>query len=421
MKTVSTMALALALGLGSAVVAPAIAAKKEEAPKAAPLKPSAKIIANDKAAQDAIKKQDWAGLAANADAIAPQMVNDDDKLIVGNYYIQAGQGQKSDAAIGKGIDLILASGKAPADQQPKLYMAQGQIAFSAKDYDKALVALAQARKLGSDSPDIIPVMTEAYSRKGQTLLALQTIDQGIDDMQKAGKPVPGEWFPRAFSIAYAVKANAPDFAAIRAQASDIDRKWLAQEPTGTVWHDVLLLYSESHPNDPELANDTRRLLIAAGGLKGANDYLEYAEAVYQKNPGEAKMVLDEGVKKGAFTFAGNKNAGEINGIVSPKLAGDKASLASSEKNAAASANGKIAVSVADGYYGYGNYAKAVELYKLALTKGGVDANLLNTRIGMALARSGDKEGAKAAFAQVTGPRKELADFWAVHLDHPTTA
>ena len=79
------------------------------------------------------------------------------------------------------------------------------------------------------------------------------------------------------------------------------------------------------------------------------------------------------------------------------------------------------MSVGDGYYGYGNYAKAIELYKLALTKGGVDANMVNTRIGAALAKSGDKAGAKAAFAQVTGPRKELADFWTVYLDHPTTA
>ena len=423
MKTASTWALALALGVGGAIAAtPAAAAKKEEAaPKAAPLKPSAKIIANDKAAQDLIKKQDWAGLTANADAIAPAIQNNDDKAVVGNYYLAAGQGSKDEKAIGKGVDLMLESGRVAPDQQAALYTAQGQIAYQANNYDKAITALTAAQKAGSANADLTPLLVESYAKKGQTLTALQTIDQGIDANQKAGKPTPKEWFPRAFTIAYATKPNAPDYAAIRAEASQINRKWLAQENSGTVWHDVLLMYTESHQGDAELANDVRRLMYATGGLKSAPDYLEYAEAVYQKNPGEAKTVLDEGVKKGAYTFAANRNANEINDIVTKRVAADKAALPSSEKAAGTNPAARIAISVGDGYYGYGNWAKAVEMYKLALTKQGADANLLNTRIGMALARSGDAAGAKAAFAQVQGPRKELADFWTVYLDHPPVA
>ena len=424
MKTASTWALALALGLGGALVAPAGAAKKEkeaEAPKQAPLKPSAKIIANDKAAQDLIKKQDWAGLAANADAIAPSIQSADDKTVVGNYYLQAGQGAKNEANIGKGVDFLLEGGRLPADQQVSLLTAQGQLAYQAQNYDKAIASLQAAQKAGSANNDITPLLVESYAKKGQTVQALQTLNAGIDANQKASKPVPGDWFRRGFAMAYATKSTAPDYAAVRGEASGLDRRWLMAENTGTVWHDVLLLYGESHTGDPELANDVRRLMYATGGLKSANDYLEYAEAVYQKNPGEAKAALDDGVKKGAFTFASNRNAGEINDIVSKRIAGDKASLAGSEKNAATAANGRVAQSVGDGYYGYGNWAKAVELYKLALSKGGVDANLINTRIGMALARSGDAAGAKAAFAQVTGPRKDLADFWTLYVDHPPTA
>jgi hypothetical protein len=52
------------------------------------------------------------------------------------------------------------------------------------------------------------------------------------------------------------------------------------------------------------------------------------------------------------------------------------------------------------------------MYRAALSKGGVDANEVNTRLGIALARSGDKAGAQAAFGAVTGnPRAGIAALW----------
>ncbi len=66
-----------------------------------------------------------------------------------------------------------------------------------------------------------------------------------------------------------------------------------------------------------------------------------------------------------------------------------------------------------------NNAKAVELYQLALSKGGVDADEINTRIGIAHARAGQSAEAKAAFAKVTnGPRGEIANFWSLYVDQP---
>jgi hypothetical protein len=64
------------------------------------------------------------------------------------------------------------------------------------------------------------------------------------------------------------------------------------------------------------------------------------------------------------------------------------------------------------------YPQALDLYKVALTKG-ADAGTVNLHTGWALASSGDAAGAKAAFQQVTGARKPIADLWIAHLDHPT--
>ena len=70
--------------------------------------------------------------------------------------------------------------------------------------------------------------------------------------------------------------------------------------------------------------------------------------------------------------------------------------------------------------GYGRYADAIPLYKAALAAGG-DKDLWTYRLGVAQAQSGDTAGAKASFAQVTGPRKRLADLWTVKIDTPAAA
>ena len=100
---------------------------------------------------------------------------------------------------------------------------------------------------------------------------------------------------------------------------------------------------------------------------------------------------------------------------------DEGSLAGQEKSAAASANGKLASQVADAYLGQGNYAKAIPLYRTALTKGGVAADEVNTHLGIALARSGDKAGAASAFALVTTePRAGIAQLWTTWLQVGST-
>jgi hypothetical protein len=71
--------------------------------------------------------------------------------------------------------------------------------------------------------------------------------------------------------------------------------------------------------------------------------------------------------------------------------------------------------IGDRYYGMGDYSKATELYRQSMGKPGVDPNIANLHIGMALARSGDKAGAIAALNAVTGPRADIAKYWLLYL------
>jgi hypothetical protein len=72
--------------------------------------------------------------------------------------------------------------------------------------------------------------------------------------------------------------------------------------------------------------------------------------------------------------------------------------------------------IGDRYYGMGNYAKAIELYRMAMGKPGVDPAIANLHLGMALARSGDKAGATTALNAVTGPRADVAKYWLIYIN-----
>jgi ATPase subunit of ABC transporter with duplicated ATPase domains len=93
------------------------------------------------------------------------------------------------------------------------------------------------------------------------------------------------------------------------------------------------------------------------------------------------------------------------------------SAAAREAKAKAAATGISAAAAGDSYLGEGNYAKAAELYKVALAKGVTKVEEVNTRLGIAYALQRDDANARAAFAQVkSSPRNQIAAFWIVWLD-----
>ena len=59
------------------------------------------------------------------------------------------------------------------------------------------------------------------------------------------------------------------------------------------------------------------------------------------------------------------------------------------------------------------YPQAADMFKTAIQKGGVDANVANLRLGEALAHAGQKDAANQAFGAVTGKTQALAQYWTV--------
>ena len=227
-------------------------------------------------------------------------------------------------------------------------------------------------------------------------------------MKAKGQKLPADFYGRAISIGYNAKLVQP--------VNKLSLDWVMNYPTPDNWRDSLQIYRELNHIDADTDLDTSRLQRAAGALKGEKDYYEYVNAIYLRYPAEAKAVITEGVQKGFLNASPGGDIAQIQSVVDKRLVADKASLPADAASALKAAGGKSAFVTGDAYLGYGNYTKAVELYRAALQKGGVDPNVVNLRLGMALVRSGDKAGAKAAFQAVTGPRAQLAQYWMIWTD-----
>jgi tetratricopeptide (TPR) repeat protein len=159
--------------------------------------------------------------------------------------------------------------------------------------------------------------------------------------------------------------------------------------------------------------DLYRLRQVVGALRSGGEYAQYARSAAELNNfNEAKAALDAGIAAKAIDPAKAEYRDLVDGLKAKPIA-TAADLAEATKTAQ---SGMALLRIGDRYYAMGDYAKAVELYRIAMGKPGVDAAVANLHVGMALARAGDKAGATSAFNAVTGPRAEIAKFWLTWLN-----
>jgi tetratricopeptide (TPR) repeat protein len=388
--------------------APAPQAQDPAAP-AAPVRPYNLSRAERTAFQPAIvavTAGDWATAQTALTAAAETARGADAKYLVGQIRLQIGIGTNNSQVQAQGIDEMIASGGARPNELPALYENQLDFATAAGDTAKAQRAQAQLDALNPNDPNRFVRQARIRAGANDSPGAIAAYQQAIQATQAAGQPIPVDWRQQIAGLAY--RARLP-------QTVGYMRDWLVAAPTPALWHDTLAIYAELANPAGGLKLDIYRLMRAAGAMTSERDYIQLGEAAQEVRAfGEVKAVLDEGLARNLIAT----NAGfarERLAVVNRRIAEDRTSLPGERTAALAGSDGIPALRLGDSYYGYGEYGPAIDLYRAALQKGGPDANLVNTRLGAALALAGRRAEAEAAFRAVTGPRAELAQFWLLWL------
>jgi tetratricopeptide (TPR) repeat protein len=418
--SVSKVALAaISLLCGGAALASSAAAQQPAAVR--PLTLSRDERAALQALERAVAGPDRAAQDAALAAARAAARGADARYALGHFQIRIGQARGDPRLINEGVDAVVASGLATADELPSMLAGQAARAHAAGEHDRAERLLVRAVELQPNNAALLADYAQMRSQSALALLraggrqaeaqtayreSVTLLSRAIELQRTSGQIVPESWYLRALALAVDSR-QAP-------QALALARALVSAYPTPVNWRDALLTYRQLGAPDPALDLDIRRLQRAAEGLAGERDYLETAQALRAANPGEAKAVLDEGVSRGILDATEAQVRTALTGVTRPAAA-ERSGLAAARTRALAAATGAAARAAGDAHYGAGQYAEAAELYRAALQKGGEDPNLVNTRLGAALALAGRRAEAEAAFRSVTGPRADLAGFWLAWL------
>ncbi|WP_294190513.1 hypothetical protein [uncultured Sphingomonas sp.] len=417
--TNALFAAALLAGGASLAVPAAIAAPKDKKADGPALKLSKEVQAPAAAAQTALAANDFAAAETSIAQAEAAAKTDDERYISAALRLnleakKIGANQGSDAALAVPLKVLVTNPKTPPADIGRYNYELGRIATNAKDNAGAAQYFAAAQAAGYTNPNMTLQLVKSKADAGDLAGASTEMDKVIAAQVAAGQK-PGEDLYR-FMIA---KSNQKRNGALTYQWL---KKYVEAYPTAKNWRDAVTTFGLTSGGVATLDKgqkvDLFRLLRNGNALADQYDYEMYGQYAFDLGiPWEAKTVLTQGMSSGKIPSSSASATGLI--AASNKSISNEGSLSGLETRANAAANGKLAASTADAFFGTGDYAKAVALYRTALQKGQVDADAVNTRLGIALAYSGDKAGARTAFEAVKGqPRADLAGLWIEYLDHP---
>lgn len=352
--------------------------------------------------QTALQAKNFDAAAAALAAAQPAIKSADARYFASVSQLQIGIGKNDNAMQLAGVEGMIASGKIAQAELPKYYGTMADLATKTGNFAKAEQAIAKLAEIAPNDPAPVITLAQARIKQNQPAEAVSLLDRAIGMQKASGQAVPESW--------YRVALGQAELAKLKPQAVKLGSALVTSYPSTRNWHDALGIYRNLTPADRDTEIDIYRLMRATKALSDSNEYADYTRDLSNAGlPGELKAVLDEGIA-GHSINVGDQRFASLHSAAAGRMAADKASLPAEEKRALAAPTGAAAAGVASAYFGYGNYAKAIELYRAALRKGSVDANVVNTRLGMALAFSGQKAEAESAFKAVSGPRADLAPY-----------
>jgi tetratricopeptide (TPR) repeat protein len=356
--------------------------------------------------QDTVKKNDFANVPAKVAAAQAVASTKDDRYLIGKFQLDAARASNDNAMLATAIDNIAASGYLDTTKVAGLYQDLGGILFTAKQYPQAAAAYKRALSIDAGNAEAARMLGIILFQQGQKAEAAATLRKFIQTTTAAGQKPTEDTY--RIAVQSASDANLP-------AANDLARQWYAAYPSADSWRLSIAVYRNSNLNrlDNEATIDLLRLMQASGALTTALDYELFAATAFdQSNYNEAQAVMDAGLAAKVLDPA-NSQVRDIMTALKSKTKATVADLETAEKTAQ---NAGAYLKIGDRYYAMGQYAKAAEVYRKAIGKSGVDQNVANLHLGMALARAGDKAGAAAAFNAVTGPRADIAKFWLAYVN-----
>lgn len=383
-----------------------MAKKKDIVVAGPPIEMSDGFRADVSAADAALKAGDVATARARISTLTP--VTDFEAYVAAGLRFELAVQRRDVQAERIALTDMFKTSAVPKSDAPRLRYLAGYMSYAVGNYDDATAQLDYAKTLGYDGIDAILLRADIALRRNRPKDARSFVQTALARQRAAGQAIPVAWYDRAISMAY----QAGDWN----EVGTLYRERLASYPSREDWRSALTNYLAAGGMESQVQLDLYRLQAANGAMASERDYQAYAQLAEKSGYyAESKAIIEAGRAAGKLTPT-QLVTSQLLKSVSPKATKEIATLPALAKKADAAKSGDAALALGDVYSSLAQYPQAVEQYRLALTKGGVDEGRANARLGVALARSGDLVGAKTVLTQVSGNWAAVAGFWSVWVD-----
>lgn len=415
-KTLLAVAIALGTCAGVQLVvgtASAVAAEEKDDKKKKP-GVSAKVAKPLKAAQEAMKQEQWdEALAKTREAQAiPERTPFDDYQI--NEFLFFSSIKKSDyVTAAQSLEVVVNSEFIPEDIKVERTRQLAQLQFQNKDYKKAIEYGNRWLEMsGGNSASAFELIGQAQYLADDNQAAIVTLLKAVEASKQAGEPVKEQWLQ--------VMLSAYDRMSDTDGVSKTLELLVEHAPTEKYWEDLLTTVYQVPDNDDRTVLEIHRLRHELGLLKRADDYVEMADiAAAVGIPNEAVKALEKAqAAPDAQAKDKERRAGRLTEL--KRLAdSDRKSLPGLEKEAVTAAGGEYDYALGVGYLSFDQYDQAAAALKRAVQKGKLkrpdEAQIM---LGRSLLKANQKEEAKQAFQGVPATSKlaRIARLWAIYAN-----
>jgi hypothetical protein len=308
---------------------------------------------------------------------------------------------------------MLASGKVPASEEPKLMQAEIGISLEERNYPAAIGWLNKYFKAGGDSPEMRTQLISAYYQNKDYANAAKLQAAQIAAEVKARR-VPPE---QQLDLLAAADRASGDSAGFKTAMINL----VYYYPKPDYWLNLISMVETRSGFSDRLTLDLDRFKMAIGLITKPAEYMEMAELALQVPlPGEAKTIVDKGYAAGVLgTGPEAPREKRLADLVAKTYASEQPVLAKKEAAAQGEHDGNPLVTLGEEYCSYGQYDKGISLIQAGQAKGDLrhpeDTKL---HLGVYTMLAGKKAEAIKIFRGVGGTEgaADVAQLWVLLLN-----
>lgn len=323
----------------------------------------------------------------------------------------AAAGARDNATAIAAFEAVLATGKAPAATQLKIYESLATTYYGLGKYGEAIKYANKFKDAGGGAGGAMrTLLIQSYFQSGDYAASAKESLADIQADEKSGRP-PAEEKLQLLANSYLRQKNTTGYVATI-------EKLLTYYPKKSLWQDIISRLQQKPGFSDRFALDVQRLRLATGNMNATNDFMEMAQLAIQAGfATEGKKIVDDGFAVGALGKGSDADRHKrLRDLADKRMAEAKANRDKDLADAKAAKDGNALVRIGYDYATSGEGAKGVALIEEGIAKGGLkrpeDAKLY---LGMAQILAGSKSKGIATLKSVKGNDgvADLANLWAL--------